>query len=148
MVTIGVAIDDVDQHKHALDRLETIKADPAGMVELPKGRASRCWLVDGVARAHPMYEGGPSGAVLALRVKTGEVTGVEGGKGGRKLSVTGGGQRVFSEEDCVERDMPKQRRLGDDMRAIGKDDSMGRRRVGLREPIVDVQQGSFREDGI
>ena len=104
-----------------MDRLQPIKADPAGMVELPKGRASRCWLVDGVAWAHPMYEGGPCGAVLAFRVKSGKVTGVEGGKGGRKLRVTGGGQRMLGQEDGVEGDMPKQRRLGDDMRAVGKD---------------------------
>ena len=72
----------------------------------------------------------------AFRVMSGEVAGVEGGKRSCKLSMTVGGQRVFSKEERVEWDMPEQRRLGDDVRAVGKNHRLSCRGISWLQPVV------------
>ena len=101
-----------------------------------------------MACAHPVHQRGARGAVLPVGVEGGQVPRVKRRIGRGKLAVSMRRERVLGEEQRMKRQRPKQGRIRNDMRAVDKDNCVRLCRIGLRKPVIDVQQRSVREGGV
>ena len=145
VLTVGVPVNDIHEDKGAGDGLQPIETDTPGVIEGAQGGVAGRRPMSRLARAHAVHKTSTGSAMSTLRVQSGQVTGVKGRVRGGEVSMALRRQRMFREEHRVKGALPQHRRLCDNMRAVGKDDSVLARRISRREPVVHFVERSIGE---